>query len=80
MDVPLNPSAKGARAMTAYLTGIAFDKLQKERDQVLSATQEDIRRLAEHVKAVLEQNYFCVVGSEEKIKEQQQLFENVNVL
>lgn len=80
MDVPLNPAAKGSRALTAYLTGITFDTIQKERDQVLGATEEDIRGLAEHVKVVLEQNYLCVVGNEEKIKEQKQLFENVNVL
>ena len=45
MDTPMNPSAKGARSMTAYLQGLDFADIQKERDQVIGATDEDIRGL-----------------------------------
>ena len=40
MDTPMNPSAKGARSMTAYLQGLDFADIQKERDQVIGATDE----------------------------------------
>ena len=74
MDIPLTPSAKGSRSFAAYMTGVTYDTLQKERKEVLSATVEEIRKLAAHMKAVLADDNFCVVGSEEKIKEHKDMF------
>ncbi len=80
MDVPLNPSALGARSMSAYMSGITYEMLQRERDQVLDITQEDIRALAPLTKAVLEQKHFCVVGSEDKLEAEKELFDKLESL
>lgn len=80
MDTPLNPYAKGGRSLTAYLTNLSFEDLQRERDEVLTAKDADIRALKQHVKAVLAQKNFCVIGSEEKIEEQQNMFKEVRNL
>ena len=40
----------------------------------ISAKEEDIRKLADLVEAVLAQENICVIGNEEKIKEEQELF------
>ena len=45
MDAPMNPAAKALRALSIYLTGQTAEQLQKEQDQVLDATAEDIRAL-----------------------------------
>ena len=74
MDTPLNPAAKGLRALSLYLTHQTEADLQRERDQVLDATAEDIRALAGHIRAVLEQGCLCVVGSEKKIREEKERF------
>lgn len=74
MDTPLNPNAKGERSALAYLSHITFEDVQKERDEVISAKEEDIRNLADLVEAVLSQENICVIGNEEKIKEEQELF------
>ncbi len=74
MDIPLTPSAKGSRSFAAYMTGVSYEILQKERNEVLTATVEDIRKLAAHMEAVLEDDNFCVIGSEEKIKEHKDMF------
>ena len=74
MDTPLNPNAKGERSTLAYLSHITFEDIQTERDQVISAKEEDIRKLAGLVEAVLAQENICVIGNEEKIKEEQELF------
>lgn len=74
MDTPLNPSAKGERSTLAYLSQMTYEDVQKERDQVISAKEEDIRNLADLVEAVLSQQNICVIGNEEKIKEEQELF------
>lgn len=74
MDTPLNPSAKGERSTLAYLSQMTYEDIQKERDEVISAKEEDIRNLADLVEAVLSQQNICVIGNEEKIKEEQELF------
>lgn len=74
MDTPLNPNAKGERSTLAYLSHITFEDIQRERDEVISAEEEDIRKLADLVEAVLSQENICVIGNEEKIKEEQELF------
>lgn len=77
LDTPLNPAAKGMRSTSAYLCGVTYEDIQRERDEVISATDEDIRGLAELVEAVLSQKNFCVIGNEEKITEQKALFDSV---
>ncbi len=42
MDTPLTPRSKGLRSMTAWLAHITREEVQRERDEVLSATEEDI--------------------------------------
>ena len=74
MDQPMTPAAKGDRSMNLYMNHVSEEMIRKERDEVLDASKEDIRALAEIVEAVLKQNYLCVIGSEEKIEEQKDLF------
>lgn len=80
LDTPMNPEAKGSRSMSAYLEGISYEQIQKERNEILNAQPEDIRRLADLVEAVLKKESICVIGNENMIKESAGLFENVEKL
>lgn len=80
LDTPMNPEAKGSRSMSAYLEGISYEQIQKERNEILNAQPEDIRRLADLVEAVLKKDSICVIGNENMIKESAGLFENVEKL
>ena len=80
LDTPMNPEAKGSRSLSAYLEGITYEQIQKERKEILNAQPEDIRRLADLVKAVLKNDSICVIGNENMIKESAGLFENVEKL
>lgn len=80
MDTPLNPNAKGARSMGAWLTGLEFEDVQQERDQVLACGSGDIRGLAPYLRTMLSQNNLCVIGNEERLEEQKELFETVKNL
>ncbi len=80
LDTPLNPSDKGARALSAYLSHVSNEMLQKERDQVLDAQAEDIRKLAGIVSAVLKTGSFCTIGNEEKIENCKELFGEIKNL
>ena len=80
LDRPMNPAAKGSRSMNLYMNHITEEMLRRERAQILDARQEDIRRLADIVQAVLDAGLICVIGSEEKIEQQKQLFGEVRIL
>lgn len=80
LDTPMNPEAKGSRSLSAYLEGITYEQIQKERNEILNEQPEDIRRLADLVEAVLKKDSICVIGNENMIKESAGLFENVEKL
>jgi Zn-dependent M16 (insulinase) family peptidase len=80
LDAPVNPEGKGNRSMTAYLQKITLEDIQKERDEILNATVEDIRGLAPLVEAVLSDGNFCVVGNEQNIHNEKDMFFNIRKL
>lgn len=80
MDVPMTPAVKGSRSSGAYLTNLDFAEVQHERDEVLSCTQEDIRRLAGYLDAIMAQEAICVVGNGQSIDENKELFRKVENL
>ncbi len=69
LDVPKTPQDKGNFSLGGYLTGQTEEELQRERDEILSVSVENIRELAKHIRAFLSEDCLCVVGREEKIKE-----------
>lgn len=74
LDTPLNPDDKGFRSLNIYLQGLTEEELQQERNEILAVSDEDIRSLAPYMEAIYGAGNICVIGSEEKIKEQQGLF------
>ena len=80
MDAPLYPEGKGQRAITAYLKKITIEELQVERDEILGATDVDIRNLADMIEAVLSDNNLCVIGNENNIQKEKELFKNIRSL
>ena len=80
MDTPLTPKAKGNRSMAAYLTGVTEEDVQRERDQVLGASKEDIQRSAAMVEAILGAHKICVLGNEDKVKENSGLFQRMDTI
>ena len=77
IDVPLTPSLRGAKAMSRYFTGTTEAIAQQRRDQLLATTAADIRALAPRIRAVMEDDNVCVMGSEAKIREAKDLFANL---
>jgi hypothetical protein len=80
MDTPLNPEAKGSRSLAAYLGGITYDTVQRERDEILNATVQDIQNLAGPVEAILSGNTLCVIGNENMIRSAAGLFDTIEKL
>ncbi|HCO29299.1 MAG TPA: hypothetical protein DIT54_07815 [Lachnospiraceae bacterium] len=77
MDIPMEPSAKGARSFNCYLMGITEEELQRERDELLATNQETIRGLADLIHSVTEEKLICAVGGETKLKESEGQFKQL---
>ena len=80
VDTPLTPSLRGARNLSAYLSGVTDEMVQKEREQILDVTQEDIKALADIVQAVLDTRALCVIGNDQQIRAQESMFGEVKNL
>jgi Zn-dependent M16 (insulinase) family peptidase len=81
LDTPLTAQQKGERATNNYIRNISYDMVQKERDEVLATRQEDICKLADLIDDAMKKNYLCVLGNEQKIKENINSFQSVtNIL
>ena len=77
MDTPKTPRAKGSASLSAYLAGISYDEIQKERDEILSTTSDDIRDLAETFETALSNSSICVIGNADKIEECKEMFTDI---
>ena len=73
-DMPLTPQMKGERADEYYIRHISFEDLQKERDEVLETRQDTIKGFAPLMEKFMKENNICVLGNEDKIKENEKLF------
>ncbi len=80
LDVPRTPKMAGSLSTSAWFTGVTLEDLKKERDQILDAQPEDIRKLAELIEAVLADDNLCVIGGQETIKRSEELFGEIKNL
>ena len=77
MDMPMEPDDMGVRSFHAYLMGKTEEDLQKDRNQVLSCTKEDIRALAPLIRTVVDAGNRCCVGNEEKLNQADNCFDEI---
>lgn len=74
IDTPLTPSMKGEKSVSDYFSNISYEDLQKERREILNVNIEQIRSLSKVVEECMNKNYICVLGSEEKIRKNKEMF------
>ena len=80
LDTPLPPATKGVRSLSAYMSGLTVETVQKNREEVLRATPADIRALEPLVASVLADDCLCVIGNEDIIEKEREMFMNVEDL
>ena len=81
LDAPLSPAMKGQVAATNYICNLKYENIAKERKEILEAKSEDISALGKLLEEVMKEEYICVMGSEEKINENKELFSKlINVI
>ncbi len=80
IDQPLTPYAEGERGLSMYLRGISMDMLEKARAEILDADEASVRKLADYTDAILSEKVLGVVGSEAKINENKDYFNEISSL
>ena len=80
LDTPMTPATRGAYSLGGYLTGLPYEQVQQERNELLSVDSEILKGLSRYVEAFMQDECLCVVGNEEKIKESKELFMTVEPL
>ncbi len=80
VDVPLGASDKGARSLSAWLTHTSYEKLDKNRYELLHTDVETIRSLYGIVDVVVHSGLRCVVGNAGKIQENKDMFQKIEPL
>lgn len=79
LDSAMTSKGKGMLSTANYIARVSEDMIQKERDELLNVTLDDLRKHSKMVKDVMAQNYYCVYGNDLKINESQ-LFMNIEKL
>lgn len=77
IDSPMSASMNGMQAEEFYIRNITNADIQTERNEILGTKTMDIRKLSSIIKELMQSNYLCVVGEENKIKSNKNLFENI---
>lgn len=79
-DTPASSSVLLYRCYNRYKAGLSDEMLQLERDEILSATPDDIRALYIYLEPLAKHGAYCTVGSEEAIKKESKFFDKVEAL
>lgn len=74
LDSPLTPQMKGERATMYYIRNISQNDIQQERNEIVATKRETIQNIADMIDHAMKQNYICVMGGEQKIKANKELF------
>ncbi len=74
-DVPVSEALTAAAADSMVFTGLTQEMIQRERDEILGTTVDDLKDKAELMDALMAENTLCAIGSEAKIKENGELFD-----
>ncbi|HRZ49764.1 MAG TPA: insulinase family protein [Bacteroidales bacterium] len=77
LDQPLRVSQQGDRAFHNYFTGLQASDYQKERDEVLNTTEEEIKAYAALLRKVTEQDMQCTYGNAATLEAGKDQFKNL---
>lgn len=74
------PRTKAYRSFRFYLSQIPLEKKEREWEEMMETSCEDIRGFAPLVREIAQAGYFCAVGNEDRIDENKGMFLNTERL
>ncbi|MFQ9152952.1 MAG: hypothetical protein ACLR6B_17205 [Blautia sp.] len=80
IDTPLTARSKGLTFHDGLAVSYHTGRGTERRDEILSATEKDIQKLAPYMEAILKTGSLCALGGEERIKKEKELFGEIKPL
>ncbi|MGE4213238.1 MAG: insulinase family protein [Anaerotignaceae bacterium] len=80
IDRPKSKSDRLELMVARYYNGLTREDVQRERDEILSVTEKDVKEYAELFNAVMKKGAICTFGSETKINENKALYQQTRKL
>lgn len=80
LDFPKTARQKAASSMHAYMTGVTYEDVQRQREEALDVTVEQLNAEADMIDDVIAQNYVCTIGNEAKVRECADMFDTLATL
>ena len=77
MDTPKPAYTKFLLGISCTLSHLTNEDLQRERDEVLSASPETIRKLSAYIDKVFSEEILCTIGNRQKIEENKSYFDEI---
>ncbi|WP_353094355.1 insulinase family protein [Tissierella praeacuta] len=77
LEPAMTPHMKGQLGTSRYISNITNEDVQKIKDEVLLTKLDDVKVFAPLLHDTMKQDYLCVLGNENKIKESKELFNNL---
>jgi Zn-dependent M16 (insulinase) family peptidase len=74
LDYATTPHMESQIAVRNYICHVSQNDIQDERNEVLSTELSDIVSLSQLLDDLMKADYYCVLGSENKIKENESIF------
>ena len=75
MDTPKTAYTKFLLGLSCSLSHLTDEDLQRERDEVLSASPEAIRKLSGYIEKAFSEEILCTIGNGEKIEKNKSYFD-----
>lgn len=80
LDYVMSCPTKGKVSAIRYITGVTQEQIQKDRDEVLETTPDKLKSYIKMFNDIMKQNNIAVIGNENSIKKNKDLFDNLNVI
>jgi Zn-dependent M16 (insulinase) family peptidase len=80
LDATMSNPTKAKVAVIRYITGVTKEQIQKERDEVLGTNCDKIKSYRDMFKEAMKQENIAVIGNENAIKLNKELFEDLNTI
>jgi len=77
IDPATTPHMKGQIATSRFISNVTQEDVQKNRDEILSTRVKDIKDSVDILESTMKENYVCALGNENKLRENQDLFNNL---
>lgn len=80
LDPPLTSAQKGQIGLSRFISHLEYEDVKRQMEEVLSTSKEEIKGYYEMLDKVMEENYICVLGNENVIKQNKEVFLNLVAL